>query len=375
MKTRVIKIQSDRQIPAVAQEAADAIRQGLLVGFPTETVYGIAALATDDATITRLRELKAGSARPFSVHLGRSEDALRYVRKVPAAAGRLMAKAWPGPLTLLLPVEGGFADSRLGKTSGGNELRDVLCASGMIALRCPASPVTLAMLSAVDGPVVASSASLPGRASPRCASEMLEVLDGKIDLLVDAGVTQYGRDSTVVQFYGEKWEVLREGVYDRGAIGRLLNRNILFVCTGNTCRSPMAAGLARKVLADHLGCTAGQLKAHGVEVGSAGVFAGNGASATDDAVLAAREVGADISRHRSRELTSELINDADVIFCMTGSHMDEVLRRWPAAADKVKRLDESGDIVDPIGGDQDVYRKTALAIFRALQRRVREGIL
>jgi tRNA threonylcarbamoyl adenosine modification protein (Sua5/YciO/YrdC/YwlC family) len=371
MKTRVIKVRSDKDSPAAAAEAADALKQGLLVGFPTETVYGVAAAATSAAAMERLRELKSRPVRPFSVHIAQPQDAERYVRKVPAEARRLMTKGWPGPVTLLLPTGGELADPKLRRAG----LHEVLCRDDLIGLRCPEPPVTRTMLAAVDSPVVAPSANLAGRSSPRDPGEVLDSLDGRIDLLIDAGPTRYGKDSTIVRFDRDGWRIVRAGVYDERAVRGLLQRRILFVCTGNTCRSPIAAGLARKFLAERNGCEVSDLRKCGLEVLSAGLFAAEGGRASPEAVRAARELDADISRHRSRKVTTELINSADVILCMTSRHVAEICRMSPSAAGKTQRLDESADIVDPIGGGVEVYCRIAQNVQRALRNRLKEGLL
>jgi protein-tyrosine phosphatase len=305
------------------------------------------------------------------VHVGSPEDVKRYVRRVPPAAERLIAKAWPGPVTVLLPTGGELADRKLQRAG----LHEVLCHEDRVGLRCPDTPVTRAILEAVEAPVVAPSANLAGKPSPRDADDVLASLDGRIDLLIDAGPTRHGRDSTIVRFDPDGWRVVRKGVYDERAVRRFVRQKILFVCTGNTCRSPIAAGLARKLLAERLGCDAADLHKADVEVLSAGAFASGGGKASPEAVIAAKRFGADISRHRSGRLTAELIQDADVIFCMTDSHVAEVRRLVLSAAAKTRRLEESGNIADPIGGGPDVYRTVADRIHRALRARMKEGLL
>ena len=216
MATRVIHVQSGTYLPA-ADEAAGVLRAGGLVGFPTETVYGVAARATHAAALERLRDLKDRPNRPFGVHLGDAAEVHRYVRRLPQPAANLIAKGWPGPITILLRAGGELADEKLQKLG----LHSVLCHEDVIGLRCPDSPVTGALLRAVTDPVVASSANLAGKPSPRSAEEALEQLDGRIDLLLDDGPTRYGRDSTIVDFSGGGWKVDRQGVHDARAIRQL----------------------------------------------------------------------------------------------------------------------------------------------------------
>ena len=371
MSTEVIKVGSDVSVAAAAQRGARALTAGALVAFATETVYGVGAKATNASAVKRLRELKSRPKRPFSVHLGRPGDARQYVKSIPAEARRLMSKAWPGPVTLLLHTDGQL----LGAKQQRPLLHELLCQDNVIALRCPDEPVASAMLGAVDGPVIAPSANLVGAPSPRTAAEVLEPLDGRIDLLLDCGPTRYGKNSTIVRFDPDRWAIVRKGVLDERSIRRLLRYRALFVCTGNTCRSAMAAGLAKMLLAAQYGCRVGELRSRGVEVRSAGVCASHGARATAAAIDAAKELGADISHHRSRALTQGLINESDVVFCMTDSHASQVRRMAPLAAAKVFRLDVAGNIPDPIGGGQDLYGRTAGQIERAMNIRLNEELL
>ena len=371
MSTRVIKVNGGQDVPAAARQAAKALRAGKLVGFATETVYGIAAMATIAEAMERLRELKGRPGRPFSVHVGTPGDAMRYVKHMPLAARRLMDRAWPGPVTLLVPTGGKLADAKLRRREG---LYDRLCADGVIGLRCPDEPVARAMLGQISLPVVAPSANLGGQPSPCTADDVLAALDGRIDLLIDSGPTRYQRDSTIVRCDESGWRIVREGVRGAAAIERMWRRMLLFVCTGNTCRGPMAEGLAKKHLAERFGCEVRHLAEKGVEVLSAGVFGLGAGEATAEAVRAAGELGADISGHRSRILTKELITDADVVFCMTASHIAEVVRLVPDAAEKVRRLDARGDVADPIGGGLGVYRRAAKRIDSAVRTALSKGL-
>ena len=206
MSTEVIQARGAEQAAAAADAGAGALRAGKLVGFATETVYGIGAVATRPDAMERLRELKSRPKRPFSVHVGRREDVRRYVRSLPAEAERLIGKAWPGPITLLLPTGGTLADESL-QAAG---LHDVLCSDQTIGLRCPEGELCRAMLCGVKAPVVAPSANPAGKPPPQDAKEVLAYLNGQIDLLIDTGVTKYGQDSTIVRFDADGWKIAKE---------------------------------------------------------------------------------------------------------------------------------------------------------------------
>jgi len=369
--TKIIQVRGAPEIASAAEAAAEVLNGGGLVGFPTETVYGIAAAASSSSAMARLREIKSRPDRPFTVHLGAAADVDRYVRDVPGPARRLIGRGWPGPVTVLLPTGGKLADPALDE----HDTRAALCSGDRIGLRCPDEPVAAAMLQAVDAPIVAPSANPAGTGSPRTPEQVLEGLAGQIDLLLDHGPTRLGVDSTIVGFDGPKWTVVREGAVTRSDLLRLIGMRILFICTGNTCRSPMAEGLAQSILAERIGCRVAELADQGLELMSAGVFAASGTTATDEARQAVLRHGVDISGHRSRLLTPELINSADLILCMTRSHVDDVRRQAPAAAGKTLRVDPGGDISDPIGAGARIYGKTADRLRRALEKALQEKVL
>ncbi|WP_251424954.1 low molecular weight protein arginine phosphatase [Veillonella agrestimuris] len=133
--------------------------------------------------------------------------------------------------------------------------------------------------------------------------------------------------------------------------------NILFVCTGNTCRSPMAEGITQ-ALAKDMGLD--------IKVQSAGLFAAYGAKATEAAILAVQSI-ADISNHESQPLSMKLVNEADIVIGMTEDHKSVLLRQFPFEEAKIKTLSQwgggNGDVVDPFGGTQEVYNACAQQIY------------
>ena len=370
MDTEVIQTDPQAGYAEACGKAVDVLMSGGLVSFPTETVYGVAARADNAEAINRLRRIKSrGPGKAFTVHIGSPDAAASFAPDLSALAKRFILKAWPGPLTLVVGVENPAAAPAMSGLNGSAAATAYFEKS--VGLRCPDDPVAGAVLRAVHAPVVAASANLAGNAPPYTAEGVLAGLDGKIDLLIDSGRTKYTKPSTIVRVTGRSYELVREGVYDAGIVQRLSTLRIVFVCTGNTCRSPMAAGLARRLIAERRQCTVSGLGDLGVLVESCGTFGGGGGvSAHAAKVMASR--GIDLTDHVSSALSEERIQQADFVFVMTEAHLGAVSRLVPSARERVALLLEGRDVADPIGGEEEAYERCAQLIEQGVRARIEE---
>ena len=222
--TRTLKTDS----PSI-EAAAACLRAGGLVAFPTETVYGLGADASNGEAVAKLYAAKERPAfNPLIVHVADIEAA-RRLAEFDAAAEALTAAFWPGPLTLVLPKrsDGGVADLAL---AGHDSL----------ALRVPSHPVALTLLKAFNGPVVAPSANRSGHVSPTSAAHVLTDLRGRIDMVIDGGACDVGVESTIVACLGEP-TLLRPGGLAREPIERALGRALAIPTIADD--APLAPGM------------------------------------------------------------------------------------------------------------------------------------
>jgi L-threonylcarbamoyladenylate synthase len=211
--TQVLKIEPEAIVPgadAAVERAARTLAAGGLVAFPTETVYGLGADATDGAAVARLYEAKdRPSFNPLIAHVA-DAAAARALARFDSAAQRLAAAFWPGPLTLVLPKR---ADCPVAE----------LATAGLdtIAVRVPSHPIARAILMALDRPVVAPSANRSGHVSPTTAQHVLADLRGRIELILDGGPTPMGLESTIIACL-DRPVLLRPGALPRPDIERLV---------------------------------------------------------------------------------------------------------------------------------------------------------
>src|SRR5438552_3533986 len=217
------------------RRGAELLRSGGVVTLPTETVYGAAGLINHDAARRRLGALRGGEGggTPFTLHVARRDDARQYLGEINEFEERLLRKLWPGPVGLIFNVP----PQRRREVAAALKLPESEIYDGdTITLRCPDHIVATDVLSAADGPVVMTVAGAGASAGGASwsAEAMAEDLDGKVDLIFDAGPTRYLKPSTILKIDKDRYEIVRQGVYDERIIQRLLRTTILFVCSGNT---------------------------------------------------------------------------------------------------------------------------------------------
>ena len=193
MKTEILSATSSDAIT----RALEILRAGGLVAFPTDTVYGVGALAFDGKAVESIYTAKDRPiAKAIPVLIGDIGDLDKVAISIPSTALKLASRFWPGPLTILVPKK--------------QELPEAVSATSTIGVRVPDHDTARALLRAA-GPMAVTSANLSGRASPTTAEEVLAQLGGRIELIIDGGKTPGGVPSTLVDCTGDEIRVLREG--------------------------------------------------------------------------------------------------------------------------------------------------------------------
>ncbi len=210
MATEILIVDAAAPDAAVIARAAARLREGGLVAFPTETVYGLGAHALDARAVARIFEAKGRPANdPLIVHVAAFEHVEALVSRVPAAAQALAARFWPGPLTLVMPRSAAVPDA-------------VTAGLPTVAVRVPSHPVARALLEAARLPIAAPSANLFSRPSPTRASHVRDDLEGRVDIILDGGPTDVGLESTVLDLCGGVPTVLRPGAISLEALRDVL---------------------------------------------------------------------------------------------------------------------------------------------------------
>lgn len=201
--TKILKVDADRLDPEVMEEAAKILRANGLVAFPTETVYGLGALALSPKSVEKIFVAKGRPAtNPLIVHVAHIDQAIELVAQWPDVAQRLAEAFWPGPLTLVL--------------RRSEVVPDAVCAGlDTVAIRLPAHPVARRLIETVGEPLAAPSANRSTEVSPTTAQHVMDGLDGRIDLVIDAGSTEVGLESTLVTVVQTPLEILRPGMITR----------------------------------------------------------------------------------------------------------------------------------------------------------------
>lgn len=349
MKTEIIELHPQFPDSQKIAYCANIIRKGGLVVFPTETVYGVGANLVNEAAMKRLREVKKRAPdKPFSILISQVGLISNYTSATDPALYKLIDAYWPGPLTVVVPAR------QPGHTIG---------------VRMPDHPIALRLVQESQCTIAAPSANFEGNPPPSTCEEALRDLNGLVDVVIDGGPAKLGIGSSVVDVTQGVPKILREGAITQADIERVAGKkNILFVCTGNSCRSVMAEYLLKSMLGGR----------QDVDVFSAGTGVFLQTTASSETMGLLREEGIDATRHLSKSINSILLKKSDLIIVMTRMHRQQVLERVPEVEKRVYLLREfidapTGfqtelDVPDPIGQPHYAYKECFALIKEAMHK-------
>ncbi len=237
MQTKLIKIDADNPNREDMQEAAEIIRSGGLVAFPTETVYGLGANALDPEASKRIYAAKGRpSDNPLIVHICRFEELESIAKEVPTQAGKLADAFWPGPLTMIV-----WKNEKVPyETTGGMDT---------VAIRMPNHPVALALIEESGCMIAAPSANTSGKPSPTEAGHVALDLDGKIPMILDGGAVGIGIESTIIDLTEKVPMILRPGYITKEMLEDVLGEEVRIdpgIIAADSTKKPKAPGMKYK---------------------------------------------------------------------------------------------------------------------------------
>ena len=341
--------------------AVQALAEGHLVAFPSDVHYVIVASCLRPASVDSLSSivgLDNQSGSPAISLLPRSADEiLDFVPNVSPVALRLAHRSWPGPLELL--VKNSHPTSLTTQLAATTQSK--LCSQkGYISLTIPNHESLEQVIRLSAGPLLVGAAIQKSNSQP-----LTLVQQGvhQVALAIDDGPTLGPHRTTIVRVDGSHCHVEREGKISEQQVKAISQFTIVLVCTGNTCRSPMAEAMLNRKLSIRFASRFAKDPFIPILAKSAGVAASQGSPASEGAVAAMASIQLDLTAHQSQPAHPSLLEQADLILTMTSNHRQNLLSRWPHLAGKTFGLaPDQMEVSDPFGGPVEVYQACAKKI-------------
>lgn len=339
----------------VIHRAVQRLAAGEWVVLPTEAGEVLAAMALS-ATSSRI----GAEGNGLALLLRTPDEVTDLIPGLSRVGRRFANRCWPGPLVLRSPASA--TDGFIAALPTENQ--QTLLSDGHLAVRVSSHPVLSEVAKLSRGPLMVREISANDVANEPAASASLVVREAESSTGSAGSRPSHPEVPSVVQLSSNgSWQVMRIGATPENKLQVAACEVILFCCTGNTCRSPMAEVLCRHFLAQRLGCSPDDLIKHGFLIASAGLAADYGGPASREAVDAMHKRGLDLRSHTSQPLTDRLLGQLDRCYTMTNQHRNMILAERPDLADRVKVLATDGrDISDPFGGDSAEYAACASSL-------------
>lgn len=340
--------------PSEIERVVKALHEGGVAIIATDTVYGLIAEAFNKTAFDTLNRIKGDRKVPFVIAFDSETGFRKWFGEPDLFQSRIMHELWPGPVTLIFNYDKKTQSHFMNHESG-------------IGVRVSSDPLLRSICRSLEKPVWATSVNRSTEPAPVSFQEIRPSILGEIEAAYDSGPTAFRQASTVVDIRIRPFRILREGPWMNRVKGSLQRSEkalkILVVCTGNICRSPIAAALLQKLTDKKISSD--------IIVSSAGTISTEGYPASVDMVDIAESWGIDITNHRSRSITVELIDTSDLILAVTRAHRDFMLSLDPGADYKIRLLGELidvQDLEDPYNQNREEYEKSAKIIRAAVEK-------